>query len=154
MAPSGIVRQAYANQVDYCTNNGATVTARVMAGIAALLDDPGSGPFMAKIREWQGSALADGLPLRSAGGIHALHLTGAAHALAPIYAGEPADDLAIVRAVVVEHWQALMPWLDGPPQTTKRAARRTSSQQCCGWLGKGYRRAFSVWRSNRAPASI
>jgi hypothetical protein len=64
---SGTVREAYANQVAYCRNNDATVTARIVAGIAGLLDDPDPGPFIARIRDWQGAALADAVPLRSAG---------------------------------------------------------------------------------------
>ena len=114
------VREAYANQVDYCRANDSPVTARIAAAIAACLDDPDAGGFIARIRDWAGSSpLGDALPLRSAGGLHALHLSGKAPALAPIYADAPADDVALVRAAAREHEAFLLPWLDGPPQTNE-----------------------------------
>jgi hypothetical protein len=115
------VRDAYTNQAAYCRNNGSTVTARIVAAIAGLLDEPRPGAFIERIRDWPGSSLGDAVPLRSAGGMHALHLSGAVPELAPIYADEPADDRAIVADVVLKHEQALFPWLDGPPQTGKTA---------------------------------
>jgi len=116
---------AYANQIDYCLNNDATITARIVAAVAGLLDAPEPGPFLSRIRDWQGHALADAVPLRSAGALHSLHLSGAAPALAPIYAGELADDIAIVGDVLRRHGETLLPWLDGPPQTNE--AGRSSS---------------------------
>ena len=128
----GGVREAFANQVDYCRNNGATVTARIVAAIAGQLDAGDPGIFIGKIRNWPGHALADALPLRSAGGLHALHLSGTAPELAPIYAGEAADDLAIVGDVARRYAQTLLPWLDGPPQTNEAGVRRASLRPCCG----------------------
>ncbi len=114
------VREAYANQVDYCRANTSPVTARIVAAIAACLDDDDTGAFIAAIRDWPGeSPLGDAVPLRSAGGLHALHLSGAEPELAPIYVDAPADDVAIVRAAVRRHEAMLMPWLDGPPQTNE-----------------------------------
>ena len=46
------VAEAYANQVDYCRNNGATITARIVAAIAGQLDRPDPGAFVARIRDW------------------------------------------------------------------------------------------------------
>ena len=114
------VEEAYANQVDYCQANDSPVTGRVVAAIAVLLGEPDPGRFIARIRDWPGvSPLGDALPLRSAGGMHALHLSGAEPGLAPIYAGVPADDVAIMRAAVRRHEGLLLPWLDGPPQTNE-----------------------------------
>jgi hypothetical protein len=127
------VREAYANQVDYCRNNGATVTARIVAAIAAQLDAADPGEFIEKIRDWPGRALADAVPLRSAGGLHALHLAGAAPELAVIYGGEAADDVAIVRQVARRHAATLLPWLDGPPQTNE-AGRSSSFIAAMLWL--------------------
>jgi len=42
-AMSGSVAEAFANQVDYCRSNDATITMRVVAALARLLDDPGAG---------------------------------------------------------------------------------------------------------------
>jgi hypothetical protein len=113
------VAEAFANQVDYCRSNDAPLTARIVAAVAAQLGRPNPAEFIARIRDWRGVPLADALPLRAAGGLHALHLAGAAPELAPIYAGEPADDAAIVAGVIARHEAALLPWLDGPPQTNE-----------------------------------
>lgn len=133
----GTVKEAYANQVAYCRNNDATVTARVVAGIAGLLDDPAPGAFILRIRDWQGKALADAVPLRSAGALHGLYLSGWAPELAPLYAGEPADDLAVLRGAIRKHEDFLMPWLDGPPQTNE-AGRSSNFIAAMLWLaGQG-----------------
>jgi hypothetical protein len=121
----GGVKQAYANQVAYCRGNDATITARIVGAVAALLDDPEPGAFIARIRDWPGAPLADAVPLRSAGALHALHMSGRESTLSAIYDNEPADDVAIVRNAVKGHQAFLLPWLDGPPQTNE--AGRSSS---------------------------
>lgn len=127
------VAQAYANQVAYCRANDATITARVVAAVAALIDDPQDSAFMTRIRDWQGAPLADAVPLRSAGALHGLHMSGKEPALAAIYAGEPADDAAIVRAAIDRHDAFLLPWLDGPPQTNE-AGRSSNFIAAMLWL--------------------
>jgi hypothetical protein len=139
---AGSVAEAYANQVAYCLANGATITARVVGAIAALLGAADTGPFIARIRDWQGQALADGLPLRSSGAVHALFLGGGAPGLAPIYAGEPADDVALIGAALRDHGAALLPWLDGPPQTNE-AGRSAGFVAALLWLaGQGLPATF------------
>ncbi|MEY4670720.1 MAG: hypothetical protein RLZZ415_599, partial [Pseudomonadota bacterium] len=81
----GIVVAAFDNQVAYCTQAGATVTARVVAALRDLLERGEPGQLFDAIRVWPGAPLADALPLRVAGGIHSLHLKGAEPALAAIY---------------------------------------------------------------------
>jgi hypothetical protein len=131
------VAEAYANQVAFCRGNGATVTARIVAAIAGLLEEPAPGAFIARIRDWSGRPMGDAVPLRSAGALHALHLAGAAPELAPIYADAPVDDRAIVAGVVRRHEAALLPWLDGPPQTNE-AGRSASFIAAMLWLaGQG-----------------
>lgn len=129
----GSVAEAFANQVAYCRNNGAPVTARVVAAIAAVLDDPDAGPFIARIRDWPGAALADAVPLRAAGGLHALYLSGREAALAALYNEGQADDAALVREVVARHGAFLMPWLDRPPQTNE-AGRSSNFIAAMLWL--------------------
>ena len=129
------VAQAYANQVAYCRANDATVTARVVTAIAAQLDDADPGAFIRRIRDWPGAPLADAVPLRSAGGLHALHLSGAAPELAPIYADDAADDAGIVARAVRRHEAFLMPWLDGPPQTNE-AGRSWGFAAAMLWLAE------------------
>lgn len=130
----GTVKEAYANQVAYCRANDATVTARIVAGIAGLLDQSDPGAFIERIRDWPGAVpLADAVPLRSAGALHGLHLSGRAPELAPLYAGEPADDLAILSDAIRAHEAFVLPWLDGPPQTNE-AGRSSSFLAAMLWL--------------------
>ena len=129
--------EAYANQVAYCQANDSPITARIVAGIAAQFDMPAPGAFIERIRDWQGSPLGDAVPLRSAGGLHALHLSGTAPQLAPIYADRPADDAAIIGDMVCQHEAFLLPWLDGPPQTNE-AGRSCGFIAAMLWLaGQG-----------------
>lgn len=135
MAESGpaAIRTAFANQVAYCRANDAPVTARIVAAVATLLDKPATD-FARRISEWPGAPLADALPLRAAGGLHALHLAGTAPGLAPIYAdAEDINDAAIVAGVVASHEEALRPWLDGPPQTNE-AGRSSNFVAAMLWL--------------------
>ncbi len=131
----GAVATAFANQVAYCTAGGAPITARVVAGIAAAVAGGGSGAVARAIRDWPGAPLADALPLRVAGGLHALHLSGAAPELAPIYAGEAAEDAAVIGGVMTSHQAALLPWLDGPPQTNE-AGRSANFIAAMLWLAE------------------
>jgi hypothetical protein len=125
---------AFANQVAYCTASGATVTARVVDALKTLLERSEPGALLDTVRGWQGAPLADALPLRVAGGIHSLHLGGAEPALAAIYADEPGlDDASIVAAAIQSHESALLPWLDGPPQTNE-AGRSANFIAAMLWL--------------------
>lgn len=126
---------AFANQVAYCERGGAPLTARVVAGIAAVLASDQQGELLARIRAWDGAPLADALPLRVAGGLHALHLSGGAPALAPIYRGDAADDAAIIADVMTAHEPALLPWLAGPPQTNE-AGRSANFIAAMLWLAQ------------------
>ena len=127
------VRAAFANQLAYCRANDAPVTARILAALATLLDKPATA-FARRIAQWPGAPLADALPLRAAGGLHALHLSGIAPGLAPIYAdAEDFNDATIVAGVVAGHDEQLLPWLDGPPQTNE-AGRSASFIAAMLWL--------------------
>jgi hypothetical protein len=129
------VMTAFANQVAYCEAAGAPITARVCAGLAAVLSSEAAGALVDRVRDWQGAPLADALPLRAAGGLHALHLSGAAPALGPIYRGEDADDAAVIAQVIAAHEAALLPWLDGPPQTNE-AGRSANFIAAMLWLAE------------------
>lgn len=129
------VATAFANQVAYCTHANAPITARVVAAVAALLESGEGGAFLDRVRGWQGAPLADALPLRVAGGIHSLHLSAAEPALGAIYRGERADDVALVRDAIATHEAALLPWLDGPPQTNE-AGRSSNFAAAMLWLAE------------------
>ena len=136
-AGEGAVAKAFANQVAYCEANGPPVTARVVRAIAAVLESEAANALVERIRRWQGAPLADALPLRIAGGIHALHLSGTEERLAPIYADLYADDVAVLRDVMETREAELLPWLDGPPQTNE-AGRSSNFVAAMLWLaGRG-----------------
>lgn len=140
------VRTAFENQVAYCRDNGAPVTAQVCQSLFELLDGERGGAVMARIQHWMGPALADALPLRIAGGLHALHLKGAEPDLAPIYDGHaPADATARVAAALEQHERALLPWLDGPPQTNE-AGRSWAFAAAMMWLAdRGCPATFALY---------
>ena len=125
------VTEAFANQVSYCVANNAPITAAVVGAIAAALDQPTA--FAARIRGWPGHPLADGLPLRAAGGLHALQLSGGEPSLTPVYAGQTTDAAPIVAAAIARHDERLLPWLDGPPQTNE-AGRSANYIAAMLWL--------------------
>lgn len=127
--------EAFANQVDYCCANGSPITARIVSAIAAQLNHPAPGPFIEQIRDWQGAPMADAVPLRSAGALHGLHLSGMAPELAPIYAGQAADDNALIGEVSLKHATFLLPWLESPPQTNE-AGRSCGFIAALLWLAQ------------------
>jgi hypothetical protein len=135
MFGEGAVARAFANQVAYCARNGAPLTGRVLAAIGTVLASGAGGALLDRLRNWPGRPLADALPLRLTGGLHALHLSGAAGELGAIYRGEPADDVSIVAGVIASHEAALLPWLDGPPQTNE-AGRSANFIAAMLWLAE------------------
>jgi hypothetical protein len=131
------VAEAYANQAAYCRANGSPSTARVVEAIAALMERGEPGAFLDIIRGWKGSYLGDAVPLRSAGALRGLWLSGAVQALTPIYVGEDADDIEIVASAIRQHEAFLLPWLNGPPQTNE-AGRSSTYVSAMLWLaGQG-----------------
>ena len=127
------VREAFRNQVRYCRANDAPITARVVEALAVALDRAEGNAFLERIRDWRGAPLADALPLRAAGGLHALHLGGSEPALGAIYRGETADDAAVMADVLARRVAELLPWLDGPPQTNE-AGRSSNFIAAMLWL--------------------
>jgi hypothetical protein len=134
----GMVAAAFDNQVAYCKASGANVTARICAAVRDLIERGEGGALLEAVRNWQGAPLADALPLRVAGGLHALHLKGAEPALKAIYEGqEGVDAAAIVAQAIRNHEAELLPWLDSPPQTNE-AGRSANFIAVMLWLaGKG-----------------
>ena len=113
--PEGIEWQA-----EHAEKGGAPGTARVIRATLKLLDgDTATGRRMAN---WQGLVVKDAMPLRIAGALHNLVLTGEDQRLANVYAGRMTDQSAVDALVceLVETYDArLLLWLDGPPQTNE-----------------------------------
>jgi len=101
---------------------GSPFYARLMALFAARLR-PGTA-VMDRLLNWPGNPApqADNAPLRLAGGLHALVLTGAAPALAEIYPDTTGDEDELwtrVTETLIAHETTLLRWLDQPPQTNE-----------------------------------
>ena len=141
MADKGVmavldVREAIEWQARHAEEAAAPRTARVIRAELALLDgDTATGRRMAN---WHGLVLADAMPLRVAGGLHWLCLSGEDRRLEPVYAGllthQPAID-AIVADMAAKYDALLMTWLDGPPQTNE-AGRSASLMAGLLWLSQ------------------
>ena len=141
MADEGVmavldVREAIEWQARHADEAHAPRTARVIrAELAILESDTATGRRMAN---WHGLVLADAMPLRIAGGLHWLCLTGEDRRLEPVYAGLLTDQAAIdaiVADMAVKYDARLMPWLDGPPQTNE-AGRSASIMAGLLWLSQ------------------
>jgi hypothetical protein len=129
------VRQAIEWQARHAEEAHAPRTARVVRAELAILDtDTLTGRRMSA---W-GPILADAMPLRVAGALHWLCLSGEDAALAPVYSGELTDQRridAIVAEMAARHDALLMKWLDGPPQTNE-AGRSASVMAGLLWLSR------------------
>jgi hypothetical protein len=141
MAESGVmaitdVREAIRWQADHAAKAFAPNTARVVRAELAVLD---TGTELARrMNAWPGLSLEDAMPLRVAGALHWLVLSGTDERLAAVYAGELTDQAA-VDALVVElaktYDAVLSPWLDSPPQTNE-AGRSASIVAGLLWLAR------------------
>lgn len=123
--------EAFANQVEYCTANNAPITGAIVAALAAgVTTETATG---AKILGWTGNPMFDALSLRITGGVHHLWRKGVVPELAPLFdgTGSAAGNAALMRDVLAKHDAALLPWLDGPPQTNEPGR---SSQLMVGLL--------------------
>ncbi|TPG40287.1 DUF2332 domain-containing protein [Sphingomonas koreensis] len=113
-------RGAFAIQEYYCARNAAPIYGRINAALAAGLNrDSRTG---ARVLDWPGEPTRDALPLRLLGGLHALVLAGADDGLARVFSGtvtDPAEVSSTLLRVLQRHDDALLPWLDGPPQTNE-----------------------------------
>lgn len=113
------VREAFRNQALFCERSGTPVTAAVVRGIEAALDR--STRTGRRILDWPGDprGSGDSVPLRIAGGFHALARSGADARLARLYAGALEDADATVRDALHRYDVELAGWLDSPPQTNE-----------------------------------
>ena len=130
------VRQAIEWQAEHAAKAGAPCTARVVRGMLAILDTPTR--LARRMKDWPGLMLADAMPLRVAGALHWLVLSGADRRLEPVYAGELTEQAIIdelVAAIAVEWDAKLVPWLDGPPQTNE-AGRSAGLMAGLLWLSQ------------------
>lgn len=112
------VRDAFRHQAVACESLGSPLMARLMAGLAEQLA-PGS-PVADRVLGWLGDPLprADSLPLRLAGGLHALVLSGSDPNLTQNYDSGTDPTKAALQAMR-QHPDFLLNWLNSPPQTNE-----------------------------------
>ena len=120
MAGEAHNREAFRIQSFYCTSNAAPIYAAIADALAdGLTRDSAVGRA---VLDWPGEPTRDALPLRLIGGLHALVLAGKDGDLTAVFRGtvdEPARIAAIINRVLRIHDAAVLPWLDGPPQTNE-----------------------------------
>ncbi|MEY5043781.1 MAG: hypothetical protein RJA19_1008, partial [Bacteroidota bacterium] len=94
-APPGVQQVALAEVIDPSTRTGA------------------------RILGWSGDPIIDALPLRIAGGLHALARTGEDSGLSLFYTRQKGDVPRLLARVLQDWDNWLFPWLDSPPQTNE-----------------------------------
>jgi hypothetical protein len=110
-------------QAGWCDRLGSPFTARLLE--CAVNDLESGGPLSDVICAWPGDPIADALPLRVAGALHALVLSGEAPDLAAIYppqrAGlpDPGALWPVVLAALAAHRPHVQTYLASPPQTNE-----------------------------------
>jgi hypothetical protein len=114
--------QAMLDQADACDALGSPFMGRLMRVLAGVLPNPSR--LSALLATWPGNVGARGaaLPLRLAGGLHALVLLGRDPALAAAYPPQIADDATLgqaVEAALRVHDDFLCDWVQSPPQTNE-----------------------------------
>ena len=132
-------------QATHAAENDAPCTARVIRALAKVRE--GETATGRRIANWQGLTLKDAMPLRMAGGLHHLSLSGTDDRLARVYSGQITDQGQIDRLVceLVETYDTvLLPWLDGPPQTNE-AGRSASIMAGLLWLAQRVTPCFELF---------
>jgi len=113
-----VVRQALLTQRDFCLAMEAPVTARVCEALAGTLDQ--TTATGRRVLDWAGHPIDDALPLRLVGGLNAARLRGEVDAVRAFASDTPlAETVAALRRLIVRQDAAILPWLDGPPQTNE-----------------------------------
>lgn len=132
-------------QADHAEKNHAPCTARVIRALAKVREgDTATGRRMAG---WHGLTLKDAMPLRIAGGLHHLLLSGEDDRLARVYSGQITEQSQVDRLVceLVETFDhRLLGWLDGPPQTNE-AGRAASVMAGLLWLSQRVKPTFDLF---------
>jgi len=132
-------------QAEHAETNSAPCTARIVRALKAVREtDTATGR---RIANWQGLTLKDAMPLRLAGGLHYLALSGEDARAARVYSGQITDQGQVDRLVceLVETFDTLLlPWLDGPPQTNE-AGRSASIMAGLLWLAQRVTPRFELF---------
>lgn len=117
------LRTALCEQAVHCDALGSPFMGQLMRLLAERLT-PETSPLVARLFDWPGDIgpRAASLPLRLAGGLHALVLRGVAPGLAALYPPNTAHDNQLWNAVLdalQSHDDWLSTWIQSPPQTNE-----------------------------------
>jgi len=116
------LQEAFAAQAEHCAEMGSPFMARLMRILAEHW--PEASAIGRECAGFAGDVGPSGhsLPLRLAGGFHALVLKGKDRALMDVYPPNNANDLALRHAVLAAlktHEAFLLDWIDSAPQTNE-----------------------------------
>ena len=132
-------------QAEHAEINHAPCTARIIRALTKVIE--GETACARRMASWQGLTLKDAMPLRIAGGLHHLLLSGEDDRLARVYAGQITDQGQVDR-LVCELFELydnlLLPWFDGPPQTNE-AGRSASIMAGLLWLATRVHSRFELF---------
>jgi hypothetical protein len=116
------LKEAFTAQAETCTRMGSPFTGRLLSLLAEYWqEDSALGQKFAEFTGDIGPA-GHSLPLRVAGGLHALMLSGADETLAGVYPPNAPDNAAFAEAVLEalkDHEPFLLDWTNSPPQTNE-----------------------------------
>lgn len=115
------VLATFRKQIGWCEEQGAPFTAQVLT---LLFEDIAcDGRAAGLVGTWPGDLVADAVPLRLAGALHALVLSGAEPDLAACYPTWGGDDLARMHSAMSDalarHDGFLRGFITSPPQTNE-----------------------------------
>lgn len=113
------IRQSFRQQAEDCAAMGSPLMSRLMSGLADSLQ-PGTPVANRILAATEAEASrAQALPLRLAGGLHALVLTGQDPDLTRAYSDPAADIARAALDAMARHPAFLLDWLTSPPQTNE-----------------------------------
>lgn len=117
------IRDVFARQAESCAKLGSPFTARLCEAVGPHLDR--TTEIGRRILDWPAvpDLAEENVPLRLAGGLHALVRSGRLARLASLYPPNPLPSTETLRSAVsqalVEAEDELLPWLDLAPQTNE-----------------------------------
>ena len=125
-------------QAQACADLGSGFAAGLMRVLAEVW--PADTALARLVAEWPGDIgpRAASLPLRIAGGLHALVLAGAAPDLARVYPPQVGELRGPVAAALRAHDAALCDWIASPPQTNevgRSAVLLAGAAEVVAWSG-------------------
>jgi len=125
MTTEDAVRESFRLQARYCRELGSPFTALLCETLGNNLD--AQTRVGREVLSWPGKpdAMNDSIPLRLAGGLHALAMSNSEAVLTACYPPNPLPDensfWAVLANVLANQSAELLPWLEHPPQTNEVA---------------------------------